>query len=933
MFFVLITHTKLRVKMNKNPSFVSRWNVDEIDRQYSMWLSDSTKVSTEWQYFFEGFHLGGNADPFPSSVDTSNSSSTGVSEDTIEKHACLYGAIYAFRDIGHTQASFDPIADEVIENPRLSLSRLGLENADLNEVHFTGNYLGGVRMSIGEILDRLKKTYCENIGVEYLHIQTTEKRRWIQSKIEPNLNRHSFNHDEKLRILRKIIQAEEFENFLHTRYVGQKRFSLEGGETLITALDSIFQKCPDQGVEEIVMGMAHRGRLNVLANVMGKSHEFIFREFSENFVPDGAHGSGDVKYHLGYESVRTTSSGQQVVIHLSPNPSHLEAVNGVVEGKVRARQRLRGDKERSRVLPILIHGDAAMAGQGVVSEVFNFSKLPGYRTGGTIHVVVNNQIGFTTNANEARSSLYCTDVAKVIEAPIFHVNGNDPLSVAMVAEIALAYRQKFNEDVVIDINCYRKHGHNEADDPAFTQPLLYKKIKAMPCISDIFSDQLVKDGDLEKKQCEEIHNRLRRQLDASLEKVKTVKKSSTFEGSIAVKQIPYDFSPVNTKVSKKELEKVVNALTVPPDGFNLNSKIKRQVEGKAKNFKSGLNIDWGFAEQLAFGSLMLEGTPVRLSGQDSERGTFSHRHAVWYDSKDRTRYVPLLNMEDRQAQFCVYNSLLSEAAVLAFDYGYSLDYPKMLAIWEAQFGDFANGAQVIIDQFIMSAEDKWGAVSDLVLLLPHGFEGQGPEHSSARLERFLQGCAEDNVVVVNLSTPAQYFHALRRQKKKDYAKPLVVMAPKSLLRHKLCVSEVKDLVRGSFEEFISDLTPSTNTQNLILCSGKVYYDLIEARESLRNSKSTIIRVEQFYPFNSDKFRKLIEPYKNCKRVVWCQEEPENMGAWTFLRPLLEDIMERKVQYAGRPATASPATGSLTLHKIEQSELINKALNQSKTIRS
>ena len=638
-------------------------------------------------------------------------------------------------------------------------------------------------MSIGEIFDRLKKTYCGNIGVEYLHIQATEKRRWIQSMIEPNLNQPAFAHEEKLRILRKIIQAEEFENFLHTKYVGQKRFSLEGGETLITALDSIFQKCPDEGVEEIVMGMAHRGRLNVLANVMGKSHEFIFREFSENFVPDGAHGSGDVKYHLGYESVRTTSSGQQVVIHLSPNPSHLEAVNGVVEGKARARQRLRGDVHRKRVLPILIHGDAAMAGQGVVAEVFNFSKLPGYRTGGTV-CRGEQPNWFTTDPTDARSSLYCTDVAKAIEAPIFHVNGNDPLAVAMVAELALAYRQNFGEDVVIDVNCYRKHGHNEADDPAFTQPLLYQKIKSMPSISSVLSDQLVSNGELKDEECQEIHQRLRRQLDASLEKVRTVKKSSTFEGSMAIRQIPYDFSPVETAVPLAELEKVMHALSTWPEGFNLNSKIRRQVENKKKNFKSKHGIDWALAEQLAFGSLMLEGTPVRLSGQDSERGTFSHRHAVWYDSKDRTRYVPLLNMEDRQGQFCVYNSLLSEAAVLAFDYGYSLDYPSMLAIWEAQFGDFVNGAQVILDQFIMSAEDKWGAVSDLVLLLPHGFEGQGPEHSSARLERFLQGCAEDNIVVGNLSTPAQYFHALRRQKKKEYAKPLVLMSPKSLLRHK-----------------------------------------------------------------------------------------------------------------------------------------------------
>jgi 2-oxoglutarate dehydrogenase E1 component len=618
------------------------------------------------------------------------------------------------------------------------------------------------------------------------------------------------------------------------------------------------------------------------------------------------------------------------VIHLSPNPSHLEAVNGVVEGKVRARQRLRGDKERRRVLPILVHGDAAMAGQGVVSEVFNFSKLPGYRTGGTVHVVVNNQIGFTTDPTEARSSLYCTDVAKVIEAPIFHVNGNDPLAVAMVAELALEYRQKFREDVVIDVNCYRKHGHNEADDPAFTQPLLYKKIKAMPVISKVFSKELVSAGDLKQEECDEIHKRLRRHLDASLEKVKTVKKSSTFDGSVAVKQIPYDFTPVSTAVEKKELEKVVRALSTCPEGFNLNPKIKRQADTKAKNFKSGLGIDWGFAELLAFGSLMLDGTPIRLSGQDSERGTFSHRHAVWYDSKDRTRYVPLLNMEDRQGQFCVYNSLLSEAAVLAFDYGYSLDYPSMLSIWEAQFGDFVNGAQVIIDQFIMSAEDKWGAVSDIVLLLPHGFEGQGPEHSSARLERFLQGCAEDNIVVANLSTPAQYFHVLRRQKKIEYAKPLVIMAPKSLLRNKLCVSEVKDLVKGGFEEFLPDPTPAKKTENLIFCSGKVYYDLLEAREGVRNSKSTIIRVEQFYPFNKEKFQEVVAPYAKAKRIVWCQEEPYNMGAWNFLSPIFEEMLGRRPYFAGRTATASPATGSLTLHKIEQAALVADALDQTQT---
>jgi 2-oxoglutarate dehydrogenase E1 component len=569
-----------------------------------------------------------------------------------------------------------------------------------------------------------------------------------------------------------------------------------------------------------------------------------------------------------------------------------------------------------------------MAGQGVVAEVFNFSKLPGYRTGGTVHVVVNNQIGFTTDPTDARSSLYCTDVAKIIEAPIFHVNGNDPLAVAMVAELALAYRQKFQEDVVIDINCYRKHGHNEADDPAFTQPILYKRIKQMSPISSILADQLVKDGDLDQKESDEIHKRLRRQLDATLEKVKTIKKSSTFEGSVAIRQIPYDFAPVETAVARKDLEKVAGALTHFPDGFNLNPKIKRQIETKAKNFKSGRGIDWAMAEQLAFGSLLLEGTAVRLSGQDSERGTFSHRHAAWYDSKDRTRYVPLLEMEDRKGKFCVYNSLLSEAAVLAFDYGYSLDYPSMLSIWEAQFGDFVNGAQVIIDQFIMSGEDKWGAVSDLVLLLPHGFEGQGPEHSSARLERFLQGCAEDNVTVANISTPAQYFHALRRQKIKEYAKPLIVMAPKSLLRHKLCISDLKEFTHGKFEEFIPDPTPPKSPHTLVLCSGKVYYDLLEAREAIRSPKASIMRVEQFYPFHADKFRDLLKPYAKVKRLVWCQEEPQNMGAWSFLSPIIEEVIGRRPEFVGRKATASPATGSLTLHKREQAELITDALGEA-----
>ncbi|MFP6887674.1 MAG: thiamine pyrophosphate-dependent enzyme, partial [Opitutales bacterium] len=486
-------------------------------------------------------------------------------------------------------------------------------------------------------------------------------------------------------------------------------------------------------------------------------------------------------------------------------------------------------------------------------------------------------------------------------------------------------RQEFGEDSVIDVNCYRKHGHNEADEPAFTQPILYKKIKTIPPVSNLLTEKLVREGDLTQEESDAIHEQLRRQMDASLEKVKTVKKSSTFEGSVAITQIPYDFSLVDTAVPKSDLAKVAKALTTPPENFGLNPKIKRQLDTKAKNFEAGENIDWGFAEQLAFGSLMLEGTPVRLSGQDSERGTFSHRHAVWYDMEDRTRYVPLLHMEDMQGHFCVYNSLLSEAAVLAFDYGYSLDYPSMLSIWEAQFGDFVNGAQVIIDQFIFSAEDKWGAVSDLVMLLPHGFEGQGPEHSSARLERFLQGCAEDNVEVCNLTTPAQFFHALRRQKKKEFSKPLILMAPKSLLRHKGCVSPLKDFTDGSFGEFLDDPTPPKTVENLVLCSGKVFCDLLEARAGIPENKSAIVRVEQFYPFHEDMFREVTAPYAEAERIVWCQEEPENMGAWNFLAPILEESLGRRPEYVGRTPTASPATGSLTLHKKEQAQIVAESL--------
>jgi 2-oxoglutarate dehydrogenase E1 component len=810
------------------------------------------------------------------------------------------------------------------------LQRLGFEEADLDKVFHTGNYLNGVDMTARELFDRLQKTYCHTVGIEYLHIQETPRRRWLQARVEPDCFTPRFSKEEKKRIVRTIMQAEDFENFLQTRYVGQKRFSLEGGETLIACLESILERCGHNQVDEIVMGMAHRGRLNVLANFLGKSFEYIFREFSENYIPDTIHGDGDVKYHLGFETKRQASDGHEVEIRLAANPSHLEAVDPVVEGKARARQRIIGDLERKRVLPILIHGDAAIAGQGIVSEVFNFSQLEGYRTGGTIHIVVNNQIGFTTGPDEARSSRYCTDVAKIVDAPIFHVNGNDPLAVITAIETAFDYRQAFGSDVVIDMYCWRKHGHNESDEPAFTQPTLYKTISSMQPIGRAFGERLIASGEFTAEEINSIEADYQKRLESAFETVKAEESSydDLLSESNAKKQPPYNFKGYDTRVPKAQLQHIAECLSQYPEGFNANKKIVRQLNTKLKAFNADSGIDWGMGEALAFGSLLMDGTPVRLSGQDSERGTFSHRHAVLYDNQTRERYVPLLNLQDEQAQFCVHNSLLSEAAVLGFDYGYSLDYPQMLSIWEAQFGDFVNGAQVIIDQFITCSESKWGRLSGLVMLLPHGYEGQGPEHSSARLERFLQACAENNIQVCNLTTPAQYFHVLRRQMKREFKKPLIIMAPKSLLRHKDCVSKIENFTDNEFWSILDDETVTKKSaKRVILCSGKVYYDLSAYRQANKIKDTAIVRIEQFYPLNADLLQRIIANYPKAQDIAWCQEEPKNMGGWSFIAPRLMEVLERLPRYAGRAEAASPAVGSLAKHKHEQAKLVQEAFGQ------
>ncbi|HWA24583.1 MAG TPA: 2-oxoglutarate dehydrogenase E1 component [Lacunisphaera sp.] len=916
-----------------NPSSVSeRANAGLIEEYHQRWLDNPDSVDPTWRAFFQGFTLGSNGQA-PASAPA------GAVVDSV-KQAGVYYLISAYRSIGHIQAHLDPLTAPPPRSPKLTLAQFRLGETDLDTVFDVGNFRGGGQMSLRDLVDTLQLTYCGHVGVEYAHIQDQDARRWLQERIESTRLQPKFTKPQKVRILRRVHKAELFEKFLHTKYVGQKRFSLEGGETIIAALDAVIDHCPASGVEEIVMGMAHRGRLNVLCSVMRKSFDQLFEQFSENYIPDTVAGDGDVKYHLGYESILTTTSGKKVEVRLASNPSHLEIVNPVVEGKARARQRIRGDaKERRKVMPLLIHGDAAVAGQGIVAETLNFSQLPGYRTGGTLHFVINNQIGFTTDPTDSRSTRYCTDIAKMIEAPIFHVNGDDPEAVCMVAQLAVDFRVQFKRDVFIDMYCYRKHGHNETDEPSFTQPMLYRKIAAHKLVSAIYTRQLIEAGTITDQEGEEIKAEYSGALDENLGKAKAreaakaekrkaaaLEGASTaiFKGSNAVFQPAFKHTPVATAVSAATLNRVVHALTTIPDDFKVHSKIKRFTEGRAEAHRNGGPYDWGMGEALAFGTLLLDGTPVRLSGQDCERGTFTHRHAVFNDTETGAKYTPLNHIAEKQARFCVYNSLLSEAAVLGFDYGYSLDYPDMLCIWEAQFGDFANGAQVVIDQFITSAESKWQRSSAITLLLPHGYEGQGPEHSSARLERFLQLCAENNMQVANLTTPAQLFHALRRQMMRDFKKPLVIMSPKSLLRHPGAVSKLEDFTTGSFQEIIDDPTASRQTERVILCSGKVYYDLVDHRARNKLANTTILRVEQLYPLHRHRLAEIADSYSRDARLIWCQEEPQNMGAWAFIAPQLEEIFGRKPTYAGRDAASSPAVGLLALHRQQLATFLHNA---------
>ncbi|QIK96565.1 2-oxoglutarate dehydrogenase E1 component [Sphingomonas sp. HDW15A] len=859
--------------------------------------------------------------------------------------------VRTYRVRGHLAAKLDPLGLHHSEIPAdLTPEYHGFGEADLDRPIWLGGVLGYQSASIRQIVEVLRANYCGTVGLEYMHINDLEERKFLQERMEGKDAAITFTPEGKRSILEKVIHGEQWEKFLARKYVGTKRFGLDGGESAIPALEAVIKYGGQMGVDEITLGMAHRGRLNVLTNVMGKPYRAVFHEFAGGATnPADVGGSGDVKYHLGTSSDREFD-GIQVHLSLVPNPSHLEAVNPVVLGKSRASMTLKGDKEGDSVLPILLHGDAAFAGQGIVWECLGFSGLPGYGTGGCLHFVINNQVGFTTSPQFARSSPYPSDVAKGIQAPILHVNGDDPEAVTFCCKLAIEFRQAFNRDIVIDMWCYRRFGHNEGDEPSFTQPLMYAEIRQHPPISAIYGKKLVAEGVIDQSWIDtktaEFTALLEREFEAGSSYLPN--KADWFEGRWAGLGRPGEpvdaRRNVNTAIRDDQYESLLKLLTTVPEGLTIHKTLGRVIDVKQRALEDGQGIDWATAEALAFGSLVEDGFGVRLSGQDSGRGTFSQRHAAWVDQKSGEKYIPLRQINDGQPtpRFEVRDSPLSEFGVLGFEYGYSIADPKTLVLWEAQFGDFANGAQTMIDQFIAAGEAKWLRASGLVMLLPHGFEGQGPEHSSARLERFLQLCADDNIQVANCTTPANYFHILRRQMKRDFRKPLIIMTPKSLLRHKLAVSTRDDFTgEGHFKRLLSDLNPpqAGATTRLVLCSGKVGYELMEARDAASDTTTEIVRVEQLYPFPSEPLAKRLCAMPKLTELVWCQEEPKNNGSWFFVEPILEHCLAEggfsglRPRYAGRAASASPATGLAKRHAAEQAALIAEALGQSSALKA
>lgn len=932
----------------KNNSHLNSNNAPFIEELYASYLKKPTSVSPEWQKYFQ--YIQAQDTQNPPDVDHESireefarinrearqaaAPLARLSADAETKQIHVLQLINAYRFRGHQHAKFDPINLRAKEHvPELELEYHNLSEQDLDTVFNTGSLMGPRQASLREILHILHQTYSGQIGVEYMHITDTEEKRWIQQRLESVQSTPEFSSKTQHRFLERVIAAGEFERYLHTRYVGQKRFSLEGAESLIPVMDELIQRGGEHKVTEIVLGMAHRGRLNVLTNILGKAPSSLFMEF-EGKVNHGR-GSGDVKYHQGFSTDIRTEGG---IVHLalSFNPSHLEIIGPVVQGSTRARQNRRSDQSGAQVLPILIHGDAAFAGQGVVMETFQMSEARGYTTGGTVHIVVNNQIGFTTsNPLDARSTVYCTEVARMVQAPILHVNGDDPEAVVFAAQVALDYRMKFQKDVVLDMVCYRRHGHSEADEPAATQPMMYKQIKSHAPVFQLYAESLVQRSGFDPNIVNQIKQEYRDALDHG-ECVAPNIMHGTFDKPYWVDWKPYLEADQNeiadTTISVDDVSQLMNKLCSIPEDVSAHTQVLRILKSRKQMAAGEIPMDWGFAETLAYASLLQSGFPVRMSGQDCGRGTFFHRHAVVHDQKDGASYIPLQHLSEEQARFSIIDSLLSEEAVLAFEYGYSTAAPYSLVIWEAQFGDFANGAQVVIDQFISSSESKWGRLSGLVMFLPHGFDGQGPEHSSARLERYLQLCAEDNMSVIMPTQPSQIFHALRRQMLSDVRKPLVVMSPKSLLRHKNSVSTLEDICEKGFQTVIpeTDDIDSSQVNKVILCSGKVYFDLLEARRDRAVNKEAIIRLEQLYPFPEEQLINELSQYQNVTEIVWCQEEPLNQGAWYYMHSLLLNLTKsnQKLTVIARPASASPAVGYYPKHIDQLHELVNKALGLS-----
>jgi len=924
-------------------SYIANAHGDYIDQLYQTYKNDPESVDFGWRKFFEGFDFSqqysdGTTPQTAGEGVLATSASTNdageiraISPIASDKETQVRNLIHAYRSRGHLRAKTNPVRERKDRKARLDVADFGLGEADLDTVFKNGEVLGlGTNAKLRDIVAALEKVYTRSIGFEYMYIRDPQVLDWFREKVEKDSLSFNPSSEYKKRILSKLNEAVVFENFLHTKFLGQKRFSLEGGETTIPALDAIISKASELGVQEVMIGMAHRGRLNVLANIMGKTYEQIFSEFEGTAVPDLTMGDGDVKYHMGYSSEVETEGGRKVNLKLAPNPSHLEAVNPVVEGFVRAKIEHQYNDDYHQILPILIHGDAALAGQGIGYEVTQMSQLEGYKTGGTIHFVINNQVGFTTDFEDARSSIYSTDLAKIIDAPVLHVNGDDPEAVVFAVRLATEYRQQFHADIFIDMVCYRRHGHNESDEPKFTQPTLYNIISKHQNPREVYNTMLVQRGDVDAQLAQQMDKEFRDTLQARLDMVKQKPLPYNYqalenEWRSLRRSKPEDFeqSP-ETGISEGLMQKVGKALTTLPEGFRPLKQIEKLIEERKKMFFESRILNWAAGELLAYGSLLEEKHIVRVSGQDCQRGTFSHRHAVLHDAETSAPYNSLNHISENQEQLRIYNSLLSEYGVLGFEFGYAMANPTALVVWEAQFGDFANGAQTMIDQFIVSSESKWQRMNGVVLLLPHGYEGQGPEHSNARPERFLQLSAENNIIVANMTTPANFFHALRRQLTWEFRKPLVVMSPKSMLRHPLCVSPVEEFTSGSFREVLGDTyADAKKVKRVLLCTGKVYFDLLEEQQASGRTDVALVRLEQLHPFPKKQLDAELAKYSKAK-VYWVQEEPENMGYWNyllrFMRRELEDVISRK-------PSASPATGYNKVHVKEQKDLVARAFDK------